>query len=276
MIAGATGYGVWPENTLEGALRCLAAPVDGIEIDALLTEDRHVVAHHDYRLNRDQTRLDGAWLEGESPPLKQLRLDELRRFDVGRSRPGSRPARRYPAREHMDGVGIPTLPDLLAALAAADGPRPLIYVEIKTDPTAPDIAPAPETIVDAVLRDLVAADYVEHAKIIAFDWQVLRLSLARTPEIRTAHLTAPQAFPTPWTDGLDIAGHGGSPLRAIKGHGGTEWSPHFTEVTAERMAEARDLDLKVGPWGLSLGEDIRRMAGFGVYSSTVSGPDWGL
>ena len=63
LIAGATGYGAWPANTLEGALRCLEAPVDGIEIDVQITADGHVVAHHDYRLAPDQTRLDGAWLE---------------------------------------------------------------------------------------------------------------------------------------------------------------------------------------------------------------------
>jgi hypothetical protein len=32
----------------------------------------------------------------------------------------------------------------------------------------------------------------------------------------------------------------------------------------------------VGPWGVHKGDDIRRMAALGVYSSTVSGPDWGL
>jgi hypothetical protein len=46
-------------------------------------------------------------------------------------------------------------------------------------------------------------------------------------------------------------------------------------VTTETMAEAKALGLLVGPWGLSAGDDIRRMAELGVYSSTVSGADWG-
>ena len=57
LIAGATGYGAWPENTLEGVRRCLAAPFDGFEIDVQLTADDVVIAHHDYRLNPDQSRL---------------------------------------------------------------------------------------------------------------------------------------------------------------------------------------------------------------------------
>ena len=285
LIAGATGYGAWPANSLEGAMRCLAAPCDGIEIDVQMTADGHVIAHHDYRPSPDQSRLDGAWIDAAGPPLKTLTLAQARRYDVGRSRPGSEAARRYPGREEMDAVRMPTLPDLLAVLASAEGPRRLIYVEIKTDPTDPDVAPAPGVVVDAVLRDLAAADWLDHAKIIAFDWQVLRLARARHPKLMTAHLTIPAPFAqrvkpdasgrSPWWDGVDGREHI-SDLAAVKAHGGMEWSPYHTDVTPERMAEARELGLLVGPWGLSRGDDIRRMRELGVYSSTVSGADWGL
>ena len=113
---------------------------------------------------------------------------------------------------------------------------------------------------DAVLRDLEAADYIEPAKIIAFDWEVLRLTRERRPDLRTAHLTVPRLHDTrlpdgssPWTDGFDPRDHGGSELAAIKAHGGDEWSPHQMDITPERVAEARRLGLRVGPWGLSEG-----------------------
>jgi glycerophosphoryl diester phosphodiesterase len=284
LIAGATGYGRWPENTLEGTRLCLEAPVDGIEIDVQITADGHVVAHHDYRLSPDQTRLDGAWLEAAGPPIKAMTLAELQRYDVGRSRPGSTHAMRYPDRTDMDGVRVPTLPELLDALKQARGPRQLIYVEIKTDPRpARTDTPEPEVVVDAVLRDLAAADYLGAAKIIAFDWRVLSLVRDRAPTLRTAHLTIttppvrdPARSPSPWTDGVDVRDHGGSDLAAVKAHGGVEWSPYYTDVTPERMAEAKQLGLLVGPWGLSAGDDIRRMAALGVYSATVSGADWGI
>src|SRR5690242_5416922 len=189
LIAGATGYGRWPENTLEGAQRCLAGPFDGFEIDVQMTADGHVVAHHDYRFSPEQTRLDGAWIDAPSTPLKSMTLAEARRYDVGRSRPGSKVEARYPARERMDGVVAPTLPELLAAMAQAPGRNRRLYVEIKTDPVDPDDAPAPEQVVDAVLRDLAAWDWLAASKIIAFDWRVLRLARARLPDIATAHLT---------------------------------------------------------------------------------------
>ena len=73
-----------------------------------------------------------------------MTLAELRRYDVGRARPGSETAARYPAKTELDGVRVPTLPELLEALNAAPGPRRMIYVEIKTDPReGRDDAPAP-------------------------------------------------------------------------------------------------------------------------------------
>ena len=59
----------------------------------------------------------------------------------------------------------------------------------------------------------------------------------------------------------------------MKAHGGVEWSPHFTDVTPERVDEAHALGLRVGPWGLSKAADIRRMTELGVFSSTVSGAE---
>ncbi|QYE34574.1 hypothetical protein KZX46_17695 [Polymorphobacter sp. PAMC 29334] len=284
LIAGATGYALWPANTLEATLRCLELPIDGIEIDVQLTSDGHVVAHHDYRFSADHTRLDGVWLDAASGPLKDMTLAELRRYDVGRTRPDLATPLQYPDREQMDGVHVPTLPELLAALTAASGPRRLLYVEIKTDPQNLAEAPAPELIVEAVFRDLEAAGYVDHAKIIAFDWQVLRLSALRSPGVMTAHLTIPAALApqakldaegrSPWRDGHDPAEFG-SEMAAIKAHGGMEWSPYFKDVTADRIVEAESHGLRVGPWGLALGDDVRRMAELGVYSSTVSGFDWG-
>jgi len=285
IIAGATGYGAWPANTLEGAACCVAAPIDGIEIDVQMTLDGHVVAHHDYRLKRSQTRLNGTWLTETGPALKSLTLAQLQRYDIGRSRPGSHEDEHYPRRESFDGARIPALPALLQVLKAAKGPRRRIYVEIKTDPQNPDDAPDAAAVTHAVIDDLEAADYIAPAKIIAFDWAVLRLTRERRPDLATAHLTIPPALAgtvrrlpngdSPWADGFDPRHHGGSDLAAIKAHGGEEWSPHLVDITPERIAEAAALGLKVGPWGVSSAEDIRRMIELGVWSATVSGPDWG-
>jgi glycerophosphoryl diester phosphodiesterase len=284
IIAGATGYGVWPANSLEGTRLCLAAPVAGIEIDAHLTADGHVVAHHDYRIAADTSRRDGDWLDAPGPLLRDSTLAQLREYDIGRDRPGSAHARRHPDKVGMDGVVMPTLPELLTELAAAPGPKRRIFVEIKTDPADYRESADPKALLDAVLRDLAAADWLDAAKIIAFDWSVLRDLAGRGLDIATAHLTVPDAMKpkvrvlpsgdSPWTDGCDPRHFDGSEARAIQAHGGREWSPHISDVTSGRVAEAHDLGLEVGVWGVSNAGEIAAMTALGVETLTVSGPDW--
>lgn len=286
IIAGACGYGVWPENSLEGARNCLAAPVDGIEIDVHLTGDGHVVAHHDYRIAPDTSRLDGVFLDAPGPRLRDAPLAELRRYDLGRYRPGSRAAEGHPFVQGLDGVVMPTLPELLGLLAAAPGPRRWLFVEIKTEPYETRASADPVALTDAVLRDLDAAGWADRTKIIAFDWAVLRRVRLLRPEILTAHLTIPTSLQarvrrlpdgsSPWADGCDPRDFGGSELRAIQAHGGREWSPHISEVTPERIAEARALGLAVGVWGVANAAQIAAMSDLGADALTVSGPDWSV
>jgi len=283
IIAGATGYGVWPANSLEGARGCLAAPIDGLEIDVQMTADGRVVAHHDYRLNPDATRRDGRWLAGPGRPLKTLTFAELAAYDVGAARPGSEQARRHGGQTSLDGVAIPPLEAILEILRSAPGPRRRLYVEVKTDPTNPDVSPEAEAVSRAVLDAVDAADWAAEVKIIAFDWRVLRLTKALRPDMATAHLTIPPGLAgprawegdSPWRDGCDTRHHGGSDLAAIKAHGGMEWSPYFTDITRESLEEAAGLGLRVGPWGLSKPADVDRMLALGVFSITVAGPYWG-
>lgn len=284
IIAGACGYGVWPANSIEGACGCVAAPVDGIEIDVHLTADSHVVAHHDYRIAADHSRLDGQWLDAPGPLLRDASLAELRAYDLGRMRPGSRTEQRHPHVQGLDDVRIPTLPDLLAILKLGQGAPRAIFVELKTDPAGYAESADPIALLDATLRDLEAAGWMEHAKIIAFDWSLLRALKDRAPDMLTAHLTVPDAMKSkvvrlpngdsPWTDGCDPRHHGGSELAAIKAHGGREWSPHISDVTPERVAEAHALGLAVGVWGVATAADIAAMTALGVEALTVSGPDW--
>jgi glycerophosphoryl diester phosphodiesterase len=284
IIAGACGYGVWPANSLEGAHACGAAPIDGIEIDVHLTGDGHVVAHHDYRIAADHSRLHGAWLDAPGPRLRDATLEDLCAYDLGRIRPGSPSARRYPALEGLDGVVMPTLPELLAVLAEAPGPRRWIFVEIKTDPPDYEESAAPDRLLDTVLADLEASAWLDRAKIIAFDWSVLRRLEAVSPGTPSAHLTIPESMKprirrsadgqSPWHDGCDPSRFDGSELRAIRAHGGGEWSPHLSDVTPERVAEAGELGLAVGVWGVASREDIAAMTALGVEALTVSGPAW--
>jgi glycerophosphoryl diester phosphodiesterase len=125
--------GLFPENTLEGFAATLAMGIRSLELDVSVTADDVAVVTHDPILNPDIARgPDGAWLSGPGPAIRSLTFAELRRYDVGRLRPGSRIAGLHPRQQPHDGARIPTLADVFA-LTAATGAR--VDAEIKTLPS---------------------------------------------------------------------------------------------------------------------------------------------
>jgi glycerophosphoryl diester phosphodiesterase len=90
--------GLAPENTLEGFAVALAIGVTTLELDLAMTRDDVLVVSHDHRLNPDHTRgPDGKFLEAEGLAIRSLTLAEVRRYDVGRLKPGSTYAASFPS-----------------------------------------------------------------------------------------------------------------------------------------------------------------------------------
>ena len=110
--------------------------VDTLELDVGVTRDGVVVIHHDRRLNPDVARKDGQWVSAPAPtdPLPQL-SENCRLYDVGRIRPGSEYAARFPHQKPIDGTRIPRLDDLLAKMRNG---KVRFNIETKLVPQAPD------------------------------------------------------------------------------------------------------------------------------------------
>src|SRR5579863_9070516 len=88
--------GLWPENTLGGFERVIELGVAGIELDCALTADGVVVVTHDPELSAQLTRdALGEFLPRRGPSVRSLSYEALRRYDVGRARPGSDYAQRF-------------------------------------------------------------------------------------------------------------------------------------------------------------------------------------
>ena len=127
--------GLAPENTLAGFEAALAIGVTTLEMDVGMTRDGVVVVYHDRRLNPDLTRGPGsAWIEPPTPALFELTFADLARYDVGRVRPDSKTAQRFPDQRSLDGIAIPALADVLARTEALTGGKIRYNVEVKTAP----------------------------------------------------------------------------------------------------------------------------------------------
>jgi glycerophosphoryl diester phosphodiesterase len=275
--------GLMPENTLPAFARALEIGVTTLELDCGITKDGVVVVSHDSALNPDITRgADGAWLESQGPVIRDLTYEELRRYDVGRVKPGSAYAKRFPGQQPVDGARIPRLADVFALVRAANNNTVRFNIETKISPEAPERTAAPEEFARILVAVIRAEGMAHRVTIQSFDWRTLQVVQKEAPEIPTAYLTAQQNFmnniladrpSSPWTAGLHVRNFGGSIPRMVKAAGGAVWPPYYGEVTGENVKEAHSLGLKVVVWTVNTEADMRLMIDLGVDGIISDYPD---
>ncbi|HEV3007483.1 MAG TPA: glycerophosphodiester phosphodiesterase [Burkholderiales bacterium] len=235
---GARGHA--PENTLPGFERALALGVDTLELDVGVTRDGVVVIHHDRRLNPDLARApDGKWISAPTPTIHSLSYAELQRYDVGRIRPGSEYARRFPHQKPLDGTRIPRLDELFARA----GSQVRFNIETKLVAQAPEETLAPEPFARALIAEVRKAGVAARTTIQSFDWRALKVVEREAPEIATAYLTSGKS----------------SDPAALRDAGARVWSPDFRDLDPGKIAAARAAGLRIVAWTVNEPADIARV-----------------
>jgi glycerophosphoryl diester phosphodiesterase len=283
--------GLAPENTLPAFEKALELGVATLELDTAITRDGVVVVSHETHVSPDLARgPDGGWLDKRGPAIRELTFEELQRYDVGRLRPGTAYAKRYPEQVAVDGTRIPRLAEVFAL--ARDWPV-RFNIETKISPLAPDETLAPEPFARRVIQEISAHRMASRATLQSFDWRTLQAAQRLAPRIPTAYLTAQQRFldnicagpaggnpnpaiadcqPSPWTAGFQLRDHGSVP-RMVKAAGGAIWSPWHGDLDAAKVREAHGLGLKVIAWTVNEPEQIQRMLELGVDGLITDRPD---
>ena len=245
--------GLLPENTLPSFERAIALGVTTLEMDVGVTRDGVVVVHHDRALNPDLARgPDGQYVRAPTPTIHSLGFEELQRYDVGRLRPGSEYASRFPHQKPLDGTRIPRLSDVLALSGKVS-----FNIETKIIPDAPGETLPPEPFARAVIAEVRKAGVEKRTTIQSFDFRTLKVVEREAPEIATAYLTS-RRHPDP------------APVAQA---GAKIWSPDYTILTAESVARARALGMKIVPWTVSEASDIARVLDLGVDGIISDYPD---
>ena len=251
---GARGH--LPENTLPSFERALAIGVDTLELDVGVTRDGVVVIHHDRRLNPDVARgADGQWVKAPAPTIHSLSFEQLRTYDVGRIRPGSEYATRFPHQKPLDGTRIPALNELLGKM----GQRVRFNIETKLVPEAPEETLAPEPFARALIAEVRKAGVAARTTIQSFDFRTLAVVQREAPEIRTAYLTSGQ--------------RGDTVPKSVHALQGTIWSPNYQDLDPVALAAARGFGLKVIPWTVNEPADIARVLAMNVDGLISDYPD---
>ncbi|MEA2804278.1 MAG: glycerophosphoryl diester phosphodiesterase [Rhodospirillaceae bacterium] len=274
--------GLAPENTLAAFRTALDLGVTTLETDLAVTKDDVLVISHDPLLNPDLVRgPDGKWIDA-GPPIRSLTVAELKRYDIGRLNPAAKYAQQFPEQKPVDGERFPTLAEFFAAA----GPDVRFNIEIKTDPTKPDLTVDPNRFAQLAVDAIRLGKAGRRSTIQSFDWRGLIEARRLAPEIATGCLSIESnnmdtvgrasGQPSPWLAGLDLAAHGGSVPRLASQAGCAVWSPFWRNVTAENVKEAQALGLKVVPWTVNNSSEMTRLIDIGVDGLITDYPDRAL
>jgi len=278
VVAHRGGAGLFPENTAAAVRHSLALGVDGVEIDVQLTADGQVVAYHDLELNPDTTQAPyDEWLVKPGPAVKDLTYPELRVYDVGGVNPRSDYALRYPAQKRVEEEPIPLLADIVRTIKENGRGDERLWVEIKTDPTRPELSAPSKATAEAVVAVLKAEEFLDRSDIMSFDWTALETVKRLHPISRRIYLTmepkwlqddaramsAQDARKILW-GGLDLAAFDGSLPRAAAARGGLVWAAFHGDLTAGAVSEAERLGLAVAAWTVNEPGRLRQMIALGV------------
>ena len=283
---GATG--LFPEQSLAGFSKALELGVDGLEMDLAVTADRQVIAYHDETLNPDITRnSDGEWIASTNKKISEYTLEQLKSFDIGRIKPGSEYARRFPNQSTADGSQIPTLEEVVH-LDKREDSNLEYFIEVKYYAVAPFSNIPIETCIEAIVSEIDRLGISARAKVNSFDWKLVQAFRQLAPQLKFAFLTSESdSFNTlvdpaeskenlperGWTDGMRIANYRGSVPRMITAVGGTDWHSDYGSLSAERISEAHTMGIRVYAWTANHPDDWSRLVAAGIDGIITDYPD---
>ncbi|MFC4013985.1 glycerophosphodiester phosphodiesterase family protein [Nonomuraea purpurea] len=264
--------GLWPENTLPGMSRTMELGVHALELDVALTADRRLVLTHDLTVSA-VTSADRRPVYAGDPrfpyvgkPINSLSLAQLRTLDVGVRLP------RHPddpfalTQVPMPETRMPTLGAVLGLVSAFEAEGVRLHVELKSDPTRPELTPDPGMFTELVVEELDRHDRLGNAAVLSFDWRIIAAAARLAPDTRRFALIEPDTLH--WHDDL------GDDVPAAAGEAGaTTLSPEHVMVDEALMGQAEAAGLDVAVWTVNEAGLAGRMLDLGVAGIVTDYPD---
>ncbi|MBF8192715.1 glycerophosphodiester phosphodiesterase [Nonomuraea sp. K274] len=264
--------GLWPENTLPGMSRTMELGVHALEFDVALTADRRLVLTHDLKVSavtsadRRPLRADDPLFPYVGKPINTLTLAQLRTLDVGVRLP------RHPddpfalTQVAMPETRMPTLGATLGLVNAYDAEDVRLHVELKSDPTRPELTPDPEFFTELVVEELDRHGRLDNVAILSFDWRIIAHAARLAP--RTRRFALIERATLHWNSGV-----GDDVPAAAHDAGATTLSPEHVMVNEALMAQAAAVGLDVAVWTVNESGLAGRMLDLGVAGIVTDYPD---
>lgn len=269
--------GLWPENTLPGLARALELGVHALEFDVAMSADGRLVLTHDLTVSA-VTSADTAPAVPEDPlfpyvgrPIKELSLARLRTLEVGVRLP-RRPDDPFALTQTpVPGTRMPTLSAVLG-LMDAYGADTRLHVELKSDPTRPDLSADPEEFTTRVVAELDRHGRLGGAALLSFDWRILRAAHRLAPQVPRFALVERETWHAAWF-GLDPAEFGHDLAACARAAQATVLSPDRVLVDEALAAAAARAGLPVVVWTVNEVAEAARMIDLGMAGVVTDYPD---
>jgi glycerophosphoryl diester phosphodiesterase len=225
-----------PQNTMAAFLLAAELGADGVELDAQLSADGHVVVIHDLSVD--------ATTDGRGP-VRAKSLAELKELDAG--------GWFAPV---FAGERIPSLNEVFARMGSqADGSDTgcVFNVELKSD------RQSDERLAAEVMR-LVETHGLERRTVISsFESHLLRQVQRYNPQVATALLFGPERLFLPRRGVLGLSRTPSWPVERTDA-----MHPHYTLVSQQYVDWARQKGYRVNVWTVDDPGDMWRMIRLGV------------
>ena len=246
--------GLLPEQTLPGYSAALRLGVDYVDMDIAMTKDGVLVITHDLGLNPNLTRdASGHWTT-QATPIYSMTYAQLREYNVGMLKPGTRYAAYFPYQLPVDAC-IPTLKEVVQYVKSIAGDSVGFQIEIKNDPNKPELTATPRQFAVALEQLIEEEGIGNRTEVQSFDWQCLIELSKINPAVKTAYLTdhttevMTDSESGTWIAGLKPRDYNYSLPQMVKSLGGHCWEPFEGDLTKDALDEAHKLGLKVVVWG---------------------------
>ncbi len=237
---------------------------------------------HERGLNPDLARgPDGTYVAPPGTPFVQLRLEDVKKYDVGQIRPGSTYAAQFPDQHAVPGTRIPTLKELFALVRKSGNGDVRFNIETKIDPNHPSESPDPERFVTLLLDLLQAEKFTDRVMVQSFDWRTLQLVQKMNPAIPTVYLTLQSGNSATvfldktsnWTAGFNPVDHGGLAAARDQGRGRRDLVALFRRRHSRADLRIPQPRHPVVVWTVNKPADIARMIDMGVDGIISDHPD---
>lgn len=233
IIAHRGASGSAPENTMAAFRKAVAAGADMIELDVRLTEDFHIVVHHDRNVRRTTNGKGDIW---------SLSLPHLRTLDAG-----SWFSPRF-QREH-----IPTLREVMEYLLPL---KVNLNIEVKTDGD-------PRTgthFEECVILIIMEKGFEDRVLVSSFDHTFLKRMHALFPAIKTGALYHPLR---------DVHK---KPSTLCSRIGANAFICSRTQIRPRMIDDAHSRNVMVASYGVNTSQHFDRMVTLGVDAIVTDWP----